>query len=127
MGKKRTGIFASRTWDAASLRPYAKCSRSRHREIDQALLAVNLGDDDLDLVAELELALGLAADEGRARGIEQIEVVAQRGDGHHAKRAGLGDLDEEAVVADVGDDRVEHGLLLSLRLAVEVLHELHFH
>lgn len=51
--------------------------RLRHREIDQAFLAVDALDDDFDFVAELELALGFSTDEGRARSIEDVEIILQ--------------------------------------------------
>ena len=55
----------------------AECSR--HGEINQPLLPVDLVHDELDLVAEFEFAFGLPADEGRAGAVEDQRALRLTG------------------------------------------------
>lgn len=85
-------------------------------EIDLLLGAIDFGDLNLDAVAEADDLAGAPSDELAAGGIEGVEFVLNGGKGYQAGHGEIRDIDEEAEVADVRDER-----RVTVRLAVPQL------
>src|SRR5271156_6232226 len=94
---------------------------SGRSEVDDPLKPVYLVDDDVKPAVEFVGLVLSPADEGIARGVQLVVVVAEGVGGDEAERHRLDELDEEAVAANVGDDRGEGRLLLLRELALKEL------
>ena len=91
-------------------------------EVDLLFGAVDTVDLDFDVISKADDASGLFAGEGGALGVEDEEVVGDGGEVDHAAHAEAGDVDEEAEVADFGDEGVVEfgGVAVELGLKVGV-------
>ncbi len=86
-------------------------------EVHLLLEAIDLGDLDGDGVAEADDAAGATSDEVIAGGFEDVEVVLEARQRDEPGHGEIGNVDEEAEVADVGDQRrVRDGSGLELGL-----------
>ena len=80
---------------------------------------VDFGDLDTDAIAETDHAPGTAADEMVARGLKDEEVIVNCGERDEAAHGKAGDIDEEAEIANVGDERRIHFGTAGLKLGFE--------
>src|SRR5690606_38669588 len=65
---------------------------------------IDFGDLDGDIVAEADDAAAAAADQVIAVGLKDIEIVFNGGEWYEAAHDKAGDIDEEAEIADLGDE-----------------------
>ena len=88
-------------------------------EIHLLFERIDAGDDDFELVADAEGASGGATADLAAGGLCDEEVAFDGGDVDEAVEEAIGELDEEAVVADFDDSGMEGGSGAALELEAE--------
>lgn len=88
-------------------------------EVDLTLSGIDTGDADIEAIAEADDAAGMAAGELAAGGVEDVEIVVERGEGDDAAHGEVGDIDEEAEVPDIGDECGVGLGLAGVELAIE--------
>ena len=76
-------------------------------QIELAAIDVDVGDPDLDAVAQPVAPAGAAADQRVRPGLQVVVVVGQAGDVDQPLDRQLDEPAEEAEVLDADDDRVE--------------------
>ena len=104
---------------------FANENSGAEAEIDLALEAVHTLGDHAHFLAEFQPPPGAPADQGGSGIVQQVQVIAQGRDVDQPEGHRVRQLDEEPVIAHVGDDRGEDGLLLHGRFPLEELKELH--